>query len=66
MYTVHLVLQYGKLQFSKTERVYKFVVLAVIWLFLFKAVYGIHGQSLIISEINRFNDRDRKAKSHLK
>ena len=54
-HAVHVAVQNGEFQRGEPQRSYKFIVLAVIGLFLL-AVDGIHRKSLIIREVYGFND----------
>ena len=55
-HSVHIAVQYGEFQCGELQGVDKFVVFAVIRLFVFKTIYGIHGQSLVICKVYGLND----------
>ena len=55
-HTVHIAVQYGKFQCGKLQVLYKLIIFAVIRLFVFKAIHGIHRQSLIIRKVYGFDD----------
>ena len=54
-HTVHVAVQNGKFQSGEFQCIHKFVIFCVICLFLFKAVYGIYRQCLVVRKIYVFD-----------
>ena len=56
LHTVHIAIEYGKLQSGELQGVYKLIVFRVICLLLFKTIHWIHRQRFVVREVYGFND----------